>query len=205
MGRFPLRERPFPRFRQACGGRRTVLLRMRSRSAGRVPFTPALPHLRTPARTHCRSGRVPPLRSGPGCARSRQRYNRCQLRRAPCATGHDTAVAACSGVSALRARIPHATATATATSHGNGNGNGSGPRGRCGPSPPGPLSRTHAAAPPEFSRMYGRGGAEPSILLTLPRNSHRPVPLLSRFRTPARSHCRSGPAICGAPRPPLRR
>jgi hypothetical protein len=31
----------------------------------------------------CVCGRVPPLRSGPGCARSRQRYNRCQLRRAP--------------------------------------------------------------------------------------------------------------------------
>ena len=32
-------------------------------------------------------GRAPPLRSGSGCARRRQRYNRCQRRRAPCASG----------------------------------------------------------------------------------------------------------------------
>ena len=32
-------------------------------------------------------GRVPPLRSGPGCARRRQRYNCCQRRRAPGAPG----------------------------------------------------------------------------------------------------------------------
>jgi hypothetical protein len=45
--------------------------------------TSALPHSRTHALTHCSSGRVPPLRSGPGCARRRQRYNCCQRRRAP--------------------------------------------------------------------------------------------------------------------------
>jgi len=32
-------------------------------------------------------GRAPPLRSGSGCARRRQRYNCCQRRRAPCARG----------------------------------------------------------------------------------------------------------------------
>jgi len=57
------------------------------------------------------SGRVPPLRSGPGFARRRQRYRRCQRRRAPGAPGlasdpEDPRGRA--GVSALRARIPHA-------------------------------------------------------------------------------------------------
>ena len=130
----------------------------------------------TPAPGTCHSalgtavfGRVPPLRSGPGCARRRQRYNRCQRRRAPCAAGHDTAVPACSGFSALRARIPHATAEPRVTGYRgqvtacNGNGGRSSlPR---GPSPPGPLSRTPATSWPEAHRMYGRGG-----------ETHRPLP-----------------------------
>jgi hypothetical protein len=59
-------------------------------------------------------GRVPPLRSGPGCARRRARYNCAQRRRAPGAPGFlpfPPPRAWRAGVSPLRARIPHATAT----------------------------------------------------------------------------------------------
>jgi len=60
-----------------------------------------------------RSGRVPPLRSGPGCARGRQQYDRCQPRRASGgAPRHHLdrrSVRRAAAVPALRARIPHAT------------------------------------------------------------------------------------------------
>ena len=88
------------------------------------------------------------------------------LRCAPCraarALGHDTTVpkcaepppqparyccAVCSGVSALRARIPHATATATTPDR----------RLPAGPSPPGPLSRTRPVGTLECLRCTGEG------------------------------------------------
>ena len=68
---------------------------------------------------NCGLGRVPPLRSGPGCARSRPRYDCGQLRRAAGARGSwaiPRLHRARAAVSALRARIPHASRRFRATS-----------------------------------------------------------------------------------------
>jgi hypothetical protein len=78
-----------------------------------APCSPVIPCCRAEfwKRRTAGVGRVPPLRSGPGFARRRQRNDRCQRRRAPGAPGltsdleHQCGRA---GVSALRARIPHA-------------------------------------------------------------------------------------------------
>jgi hypothetical protein len=128
----------------------------------RERFEPLLSHFRTPALSHCRFGRVPPLRSGPGCARTRARYNRCQRRRAPSAGRHDTAVPSCSGFSALRARIPHATATSTSLRRASvcARGGPSPRKLRAEPSPtptPPPKLGEGSAAVARNERKGGRG------------------------------------------------
>ena len=109
-------------------------------------------------------GRAPALRSGSGCTRRRQRYNRCQRRRARSAKEHDTAVLLCSAFSALRARIPHANCTGPP-----------GSRGTLTPRPP--LPYTTCQHPP-VPAPYGRGG-EPNPAAHL---------AVTRGRTPPPTH-----------------
>ena len=80
-----------------------------------------------------------------------------------------------SGVSALRARIPHANPTATAPVR----------RLPGGPSPPGPRSRTRPLVHPRVPALYGRGGdlqsRSPAIVTgQVPRTADRP-PLRARY------------------------
>jgi hypothetical protein len=141
--------------------------------------SPLLSHFRALALSHCGSGRAPPLRSGSGCARRRQRYNCCQRRRAPCAEGHGTAVPCCYGFSALRARIPHAEGHTIPQASA---------RGRHPPLP---------ASPPQTAR--GRGdvprGRRRDFLRACPAAA-RPlaVPLLARRTSPALAPTRGASA-----------
>jgi hypothetical protein len=123
-------------------------------------------HFRTSVLSYCCCGRVPPLRSGPGCARRRARYNCAQRRRASpaprCRCGQPIRCAA-------RGRL------APASAHPSREGGGSAPR-AAGAPPREAADGTAGCTRAEFSAFFG--GA-PNALLS-PRigqpESGAPVP-----------------------------
>ena len=106
-------------------------------------------------------GHVPPLRSGPGCARGRQRYDCCQPRRAAAAPG----ARAFPRRSSRRAAVSALTGAHPSCSRRSR----SGPRGRCaGGRPPYDPSATAAHRPHRPPRATAKHRLSDVIRLPLP-------------------------------------
>jgi hypothetical protein len=140
-------------------------------------------------------GRVPPLRSGPGCARRRARYDCAQRRRAPCAPGHRYSCCPAAPGSrpcgrASLTRRPSPSPSPRKLPRGEGR-TAPDRRARASPHPPAPSpvrDREH----PRLPAQYGRGGeprhpcpsrgnaTRPARAESIPRPGARIVPSLPR-------------------------
>ncbi len=124
------------------------------------------------ALSHCSFGRAPPLRSGSGCARRRQRYNCCQRRRAPCASGQRYCCCPaapgsrpCGRASLTRTPLPGPSPRKLPRGEGRTASGPPGPRGALTPRPPLPYTTCRH---PRLPSPYGRGGDDRARSACLP-------------------------------------